>query len=47
MHTIPLCIMTGIMTKDLELTRCQYSRFSITPYFSPASQNTLFSVSLP
>jgi len=39
--------MTGIMTKDLELTRCQYSRFSITPYFSPASQNTLFSVSLP
>jgi len=39
--------LSNLCAKDLELTPCQYSWFSITPYFSSASQNTLFSVSLP
>ena len=43
-----LACFPNLCTKDLELTPChQYSRFSITPYLSSASQNTLFSVSLP
>jgi len=41
-----LACYPNLYTKDLEITPCQYSRFSTTPYFSSASQNTLFSVSL-
>ena len=37
-----LACFSNLCTKDLELTPCQYSRFSITPYFSSASQTHYF-----